>query len=126
MTRSRSVVISMRLPTASRDRLKHMANRHGWTPSDTNTRLVEEGLRRSEFAFIAFGRMSPILRSFSLCASLPSLSRDSQRQLRALDELGVALLAGEYCSKGGVVATSEQVTTFGSGAPVAAQPSEPV
>jgi hypothetical protein len=31
-----------------------MANRHGWTPSDASARLVEEGLRRSEFAFIDF------------------------------------------------------------------------
>jgi uncharacterized protein (DUF433 family) len=31
-----------------------MASRHGWTPSDASARLVEEGLRRSEFAFIDF------------------------------------------------------------------------
>jgi hypothetical protein len=31
-----------------------MANRYGWTPSDASARLVEEGLRRSEFAFIDF------------------------------------------------------------------------
>jgi uncharacterized protein (DUF433 family) len=31
---------------------------HGWTPSDTSARLVEEGLRRSEFGFIDF-RDSP-------------------------------------------------------------------
>jgi uncharacterized protein (DUF433 family) len=35
-----------------------MANRHGWTPSDASAKLVEEGLRRSEFAFIDF-RDSP-------------------------------------------------------------------
>jgi uncharacterized protein (DUF433 family) len=35
-----------------------MANRHGWTASDASARLVEEGLRRSEFAFIDF-RDSP-------------------------------------------------------------------
>jgi len=51
---SRSVVISMRLPTESGNRLKRMASRHGWTPSDASARLVEEGLRRSEFAFIDF------------------------------------------------------------------------
>jgi hypothetical protein len=39
-------------------RLKRMANRHGWTPSDASARLVEEGLRRSEFGFIDF-RDSP-------------------------------------------------------------------
>jgi hypothetical protein len=49
-----SMVISMRLPAASGKRLKRMANRHGWTPSDASARLVEEGLRRSEFAFIDF------------------------------------------------------------------------
>ena len=35
-----------------------MANQHGWTTSDTSARLVEEGLRRSEFAFMDF-RDSP-------------------------------------------------------------------
>jgi hypothetical protein len=50
----RSTVISMRLPAESGNRLKRLANRHGWTPSDASARLVEEGLRRSEFAFIDF------------------------------------------------------------------------
>jgi hypothetical protein len=49
-----STVISMRLPVASGNRLKRMAKRYGWTPSDASARLVEEGLRRSEFAFIDF------------------------------------------------------------------------
>jgi hypothetical protein len=31
-----------------------MAKRHGWTLSDASARLVEEGLRRSEFGFIDF------------------------------------------------------------------------
>jgi uncharacterized protein (DUF433 family) len=44
----------MRLPAESEKRLRRMANRHGWTPSDASARLVEEGLRRSEFAFIDF------------------------------------------------------------------------
>ena len=44
----------MRLPKESERRLKRMANRHGWTTSDASARLVEEGLRRSEFAFIDF------------------------------------------------------------------------
>jgi len=48
------MVVSMRIPTESGKRLKRMANRHGWTPSDASARLVEEGLRRSEFAFIDF------------------------------------------------------------------------
>jgi len=52
------MVISMRLSSHSGTRLKKMAHRHGWTPSDASARLVEEGLRRSEFAFIDF-RDSP-------------------------------------------------------------------
>ena len=58
MRTTNSMVISMRLPMESGKRLKRMANRHGWTPSDASARLVEEGLRRSEFAFIDF-RDSP-------------------------------------------------------------------
>src|SRR5579859_6291611 len=58
MKSMRSTVISMRLPTESGNRLKRMANRHGWTASDASARLVEEGLRRSEFAFVDF-RDSP-------------------------------------------------------------------
>jgi len=63
-----SMVISMRLPVASGKRLKRMASRHGWTPSDASARLVEEGLRRSEFAFIDF-RDSPVGRQAYLQAS---------------------------------------------------------
>src|SRR5216683_333912 len=54
MRSTHSMVISMRLPAESGKRLKRMAKRHGWTPSDASARLVEEGLRRSEFAFIDF------------------------------------------------------------------------
>ena len=54
MSSARSTVISMRLPLESGKRLKRMAHRHGWTASDASARLVEEGLRRSEFAFIDF------------------------------------------------------------------------
>jgi hypothetical protein len=57
MRKTRSVVIKC-LPEESGNRLKRMANRHGCTPSDASARLVEEGLRRSEFAFIDF-RDSP-------------------------------------------------------------------
>jgi len=49
-----SMVISMRLPLHSGKRLKRMAATHGWTPSDASARLVEEGLRRADFAFIDF------------------------------------------------------------------------
>ncbi len=61
MKQTRSMVLSMRLPVESGRRLKRIANRHGWTPSDASARLVEEGLRRSEFAFLDF-RDSPIGR----------------------------------------------------------------
>lgn len=68
MKSTHSTVISMRLPAASGKRLKRMANRHGWTPSDASARLVEEGLRRSEFAFIDF-RDSPAGRQACLQGS---------------------------------------------------------
>ncbi len=61
MRAKRSMVVSMRLPVASGVRLKRMARRHGWTASDLSARLVEEGLRRSEFALIDF-RDSPVGR----------------------------------------------------------------
>jgi len=54
VTASPSTVISMRLPSESGRRLKRLASRHGWTASDLSARLVEEGLRRAEFAFIDF------------------------------------------------------------------------
>jgi uncharacterized protein (DUF433 family) len=68
MKSTASIVISMRLPTQSGRRLKRMANRHGWTASDASARLVEEGLRRSEFAFIDF-RDSPAGRQACLQGS---------------------------------------------------------
>jgi hypothetical protein len=52
MRRTRPVVTSMRLPADSSNRLKRVANRLGWTQSDTSARLIEEGLRRTEFAYI--------------------------------------------------------------------------
>jgi hypothetical protein len=55
----------MRLPSRSGERLKRLANRYGWTPSETSARLVEEGLRRAEFAFIDF-RDSPAGRQACL------------------------------------------------------------
>ena len=58
MSASQSIVVSMRLPAESGRRPKRMASRHGWTASDASARLVEEGLRRAEFAFIDF-RDSP-------------------------------------------------------------------
>ncbi|MCL2659811.1 MAG: hypothetical protein FWD64_04745 [Acidobacteriaceae bacterium] len=61
MKATQSTVISMRLPAASGKRLKKIASRHGWTLSDASARFVEEGLRRTEFAFIDF-RDSPVGR----------------------------------------------------------------
>ncbi len=61
MKAARSMVVSMRLPVESGTRLKRLARRHGWTASDLSARLVEEGLRRSEFALIDF-RDSPVGR----------------------------------------------------------------
>src|ERR1035437_2139783 len=54
MRSTHSMVISMRLPAESGKRLNRMASGQGGTPSDAGARLVEEGLRRSEFAFIDF------------------------------------------------------------------------
>lgn len=76
-----SVVISMRLPLKSGQRLKRMANRHGWTPSDASARLVEEGLRRSEFAFVDFrdsaaGRQACIQGSSLAVWEIMMLARD--------------------------------------------------
>jgi hypothetical protein len=68
MATTRSTVISMRLPAESGRRLKSMATRHGWTTSDASARLVEEGLRRAEFAFIDF-RDSPAGRQAYLQGS---------------------------------------------------------
>lgn len=63
-----SMVVSMRLPTETAKRLRRMASRHGWTPSDACARLVEEGLRRTEFAFIDF-RDTPAGRQACIQAS---------------------------------------------------------
>src|SRR4029077_13236807 len=62
MKPSRSMVLSMRLPVESGRRLKRIASRHGWTPSDASARLVGQGLRRAEFAFLDF-RHSPAGRT---------------------------------------------------------------
>ncbi len=80
---STSMVISMRLPMASGERLKRMASRMGWTPSDTSARLVEEGIRRSEFAFIDFrdsgrGRQACIQGSSLGVWEVMAIARDYQ------------------------------------------------
>jgi uncharacterized protein (DUF433 family) len=84
-----SIVISMRLPAASTTRLKRMASRHGWTPSDTSARLVEEGLRRSEFAFIDFrdsivGRQPCIQGSGLAVWEVAMLLRDYKSDVKAV------------------------------------------
>src|SRR5258708_16962955 len=58
MKRAGWIVVSMGLQVESGRSLTRIANRPGWTPSDASARLVEEGLRRSEFAFLDF-RDSP-------------------------------------------------------------------
>jgi hypothetical protein len=84
-----STVISMRLPVASGSRLKRMANRHGWTASDASARLVEEGLRRSEFAFIDFrdsavGRQAYIQGSSLAVWEVASLVRSYKGDVAAV------------------------------------------
>src|ERR1700678_4050958 len=78
-----SMVISMRLPVKSGQRLKRMATRHGWTPSDASARLVEEGLRRADYAFIDFrdsaaGRQTYIQGSSLAVWEVMLLARDYQ------------------------------------------------
>jgi hypothetical protein len=86
---SKSTVISMRLPAKSGERLKRMADRHGWTPSDTSARLVEEGLRRSEFAFIDFrdspaGRQACVQGSSLAVWEVMMLARNYQNKAAAV------------------------------------------
>jgi uncharacterized protein (DUF433 family) len=81
MSTPQSIVVSMRLPVKSGQRLRRMAARHGWTPSDASARLVEEGLRRSEFAFIDFrdsaaGRQACIQGSSLAVWEIIRLARD--------------------------------------------------
>jgi hypothetical protein len=79
-----SMVISMRLSNKSGERLKRMATRHGWTPSDASARLVEEGLRRADFAFIDFrdsvmGRLAYIQGSSLAVWEVMMLAREYER-----------------------------------------------
>lgn len=81
MRTSDSMVISMRLPMKSGKRLRRMASQHGWTPSDASARLVEEGLRRSEFAFVDFrdspaGRLAYIQGSSLAVWEIMMVARD--------------------------------------------------
>jgi hypothetical protein len=90
---ARSMVFSMRLPVESGKRLKRIANRHGWTPSDASARLVEEGLRRTEFAFLDF-RDSPA-------------GRQAYLQGSTLAVWEVILLLGSY--KGNIAAVAKHL-----------------
>jgi len=89
MKATRSTVLSMRLPVESGRRLTRMANRHGWTPSDASARLVEEGLRRSESAFIDFrdssaGRQAYIQGSTLAVWEIMLLIRSYKGNVRAV------------------------------------------
>ncbi len=89
MKTAHSMVISMRLPAKSGQRLKRMARQHGWTPSDVSARLVEEGLRRSEFAFIDFrdtstGRQACVQGSSLAVWEVMLLVRDYQNDVAAV------------------------------------------
>jgi hypothetical protein len=84
----------MRLPEESGKRLKRMASRHGWTPSDASARLVEEGLRRSEFAFIDFrdsaaGRLAYVqgsaLAVWEIAMLLRSYKQDAEAVAKHLE-----------------------------------------
>jgi len=57
-TMAKPKVLSSRLEISQQRRLERMARRLGRTPSETGALLIEEGLRRAEFAFIDF-RDSP-------------------------------------------------------------------
>jgi uncharacterized protein (DUF433 family) len=61
LERSASSVVSLRVTQDQSERLQRKARQIGRTPSETGAMLLEEGLRRSNFAFIDF-RDSPIGR----------------------------------------------------------------
>lgn len=91
MSATESTVISMRLPVESGRRLKKFAKRHGWTASDTSARLVEEGLRRAEFAYIDFrdtaaGRQTYIQGSRVQVWQIMMLLRDYKGDVAAVAE----------------------------------------
>jgi hypothetical protein len=58
---SRSSIVSSRLEPQQERRLVRKAKQIGRSPSETGALLIEEGLRRDEFAFIDF-RDSPLGR----------------------------------------------------------------
>lgn len=58
VSKASSRVLSMRLSSAQMDRLQRIARRLGHSASQTGALLVEEALRREEFAYVDF-RQSP-------------------------------------------------------------------
>jgi len=56
-----SIVVSLRVSSEQAKRLQRKARQLHRTPSDTGALLIEEGLRRGEFAFIDF-RDTPVGR----------------------------------------------------------------
>jgi len=139
-----STVISMRLPAESGKRLKRLASRHGWTSSDLSARLVEEGLRRAEFAFIDFrdsaaGRQACIqgssLAVWEVIALVKSYKGDSEAVAKHLrwpavkvtaavhyaeaypDEIGNALRENESLDLVALKRMLPQATAFKAGRP---------
>ncbi|HRP05792.1 MAG TPA: hypothetical protein PLV87_12850 [Opitutaceae bacterium] len=62
--------IGMRFPRQRAERLRRMAKSHGWTPSEASARLVEEALRREDFAFIDFRDSSAGRQAYLQSSSL--------------------------------------------------------
>ncbi len=62
--------IGMRFPRPRAERLKRMAKSHGWTVSEASARLLEEGLRREDFAFIDFRDSSAGRQAYLQASSL--------------------------------------------------------
>jgi uncharacterized protein (DUF433 family) len=111
-----STVISMRLPAESGKRLKRLASRHGWTASDASARLVEEGLRRAEFAFIDFrdsaaGRQAYIqgssLAVWEVMALVKAYNGDSESVARHLHWPAVKVSAAVHYAEAHSEETSE-------------------
>jgi hypothetical protein len=129
----------MRLPADSGRRLKRLASRHGWTTSDASARLVEEGLRRAEFALIDFrdsaaGRQAYIqgssLAVWEVMALVKSYKGDSEAVAKHLrwpvvkvaaavhyadaypDEIGDALQENESLDLAALKRMLPQATTF--------------
>ena len=68
---AKTSVVSMRMEESQEERLGKMARKLGRSPSETSALLVEEGLRRSEFAFIDFRDTSAGRQAFVQGTRLP-------------------------------------------------------